>query len=324
MKSRGFSAEAVLAGSGINATRLAEVGYLVDIDQTNVVLGNIIRLIGDNGIGFELGMQSELTDSGVVAYAMMSSRTVRDALELWIRYSNSLVGTFWSVHEHRSGPDRFTVEVTEELPTVGGPRFCAEEFISITYKAGIGLAHDEPVFLRMELAYPEPPYAERYRALCKGPVEFNARKTLITLNAQWVDKELMTTDSELNEICVRYCAQLADEIARSRPMLAKIRAMVRADPAAIPRFDDVARQLGLSSRTLRRRLAEEGVNFHDIVNEIKLGMAKRYAEESTMTAKQISYALGYANVSSFNRMFTAMMGKTLQQYRRQRPGPTPR
>lgn len=317
MEALGHGPAAVLAGSGIDRGRLSDRAYLIDIDQINIVIANILRLRKGGGAGFEMGLQAELGDLGFVAYGMMSSKTVLEALLLWNRYSNSLLGTLSAIRPQVSPPGDFIVEITEEIPTIGGLRFCTEEFIAITYKLGGALTQTPPVFKRAELAYPAPAWSAMYRDYCSGPIIFDAPKTLMTLDADWVNRPLRTSDDEFNEVCVQQCSQIMKQIVQDRPLLSQIRAVLLKSGASIPKLEEVARQIGISSRTLRRRLLEEGASFQDLVNEFRFDLAQQYAGRSKLTAKEISYQLGYANVSAFNRMFQAKAGKTLRQYRDQ-------
>jgi hypothetical protein len=72
--------------------QLKNPSCLVDFEQHQAVVANMMRLTGNQGIGLDVGRESELTDFGIVGHAMMSSKTARDALGLWLRYSNALVG----------------------------------------------------------------------------------------------------------------------------------------------------------------------------------------------------------------------------------------
>src|SRR5690606_189095 len=92
MEARGFSPEAVLEGTGLRVTDLKNPGHLVDFTQYQTVVANMFRLTGNQGIGLEVGSECELTDFGIVGYGMMSAPTAREALHLWLRYSNTLVG----------------------------------------------------------------------------------------------------------------------------------------------------------------------------------------------------------------------------------------
>ncbi len=315
MEAFGVAAENVLAGSGIVAEKLSDPAYLIDTEQTNVVIGNILRLRESGSVSFEMGQKCDLADLGIVAYAMMSSKTIRQSLNLWIRYSNALVGSLWRVAPYYSDTEHLTLEISEDIPTVGGLRFCAEEFLAFTRKIGGALAQEAPRYKRIELAYPEPKYVDRYREFCDGPIVFNAPRTLVTFENSWIDKSLRTSDREFNEICVRHCGQIMKQIVRGSSLLAQIRTILLKCNASIPKLDDVAAQLGVSSRTLRRQLADEGTSYQHLVNEFRFDLAKQYAVNSDMAAKEISYLLGYADVAAFQRMFAAKAGKRLKQYR---------
>ena len=66
-----------------------------------------------------------------------------------------------------------------------------------------------------------------------------------------------------------------------------------------------ARQLGMSHRTLARRLALEGLTFSQIVEELKIDLAKRYLQDDNLPISQIAWLLGYSEVSAFTLASTS-------------------
>lgn len=85
---------------------------------------------------------------------------------------------------------------------------------------------------------------------------------------------------------------------------------------------DAARKLGLSTRTLQRKLAEEGTSFQKQVNSIREVLALHYLDNTDMSTSDIAYLLGYAELNSFLRAFTVWTGKTVSQWRKKkRRGP---
>jgi AraC-like DNA-binding protein len=78
---------------------------------------------------------------------------------------------------------------------------------------------------------------------------------------------------------------------------------------------DVAAELGMSKRTLQRALAEEGTTFQKQLNGTREVLARHYAANTDMPARDIAYLLGYAEVNSLLRSFSAWTGKGLAQYR---------
>lgn len=320
MQLHGFEAGAVLADSGIEAARLDDPRYLLSLDQYRGVVANILRLTGNHGIAFELGSRCEIADLGIVGYAMISSATVREALSLWTHFSRCLVGTCWGVRLAAENAQEVTVEIIEEFPTAGGLPFCVEEFLSITRKIGGQLAGERPSFLRIALSYPRPQHAGLYEAVCHGPVRFGASRSLVTLPRRWVDKILCSSDREFNEICLQHCSQIMRQIAQQHPLLSRLRMLLLRSPNAMPTLDQAAESLGLSSRTLRRQLHEQGSSYHRLVTDFRSELAGEYLRDSTLSIKEIAYLLGFVSSNAFRRAFKVWTGRSVREYRE---GPRP-
>ena len=77
----------------------------------------------------------------------------------------------------------------------------------------------------------------------------------------------------------------------------------------------VAKKLGMSERTMARRLAQEGVSFIEIVQELKATLARYYLEEGTMPVSKIAWLLGFEEPSSFSHACKRWTGKTPRELR---------
>jgi AraC-like DNA-binding protein len=78
---------------------------------------------------------------------------------------------------------------------------------------------------------------------------------------------------------------------------------------------EVGRRLGTSSRTLSRRLREEGATFAKILDELRAALAKRYLEDRELPVSEIAWLLGYREVSSLTHAFKRWTGATPRQFR---------
>jgi AraC-like DNA-binding protein len=76
------------------------------------------------------------------------------------------------------------------------------------------------------------------------------------------------------------------------------------------RIDIVAAKLGMSSKTLARRLASEGCSFSKTLNELRSALARRYLADQSMTISEIAWLLGYAEIGAFTRAFYRWTGMT--------------
>lgn len=315
MQLRGVAPDAVLEGSGLSVAQLDEPSTVIGLEPYRRVVANVLQRSGNGGIALELGSRSEIADLGIVGYAMVSTTTVRQALTLWIRYARSLVGTCWSVRPIEESGEDVIIEVVEELPTAGGLPFCVEEAATMTQKIGGVLAGEVPRFKQVTLSYPPPPHAALYEQVFACPVRFSAPRTTLTLPRSWVDKALRTSDREFNEICLQHCGQIMRQISSESLLLSRLRMLLLRSPSTLPSLEAAAEKLGMSARTLRRQLSEQGHSYHRLVTDFRIELASEYLRASTLSAKEIGYQLGFVSSSAFRRAFKSWTGQTISEYR---------
>ena len=80
-------------------------------------------------------------------------------------------------------------------------------------------------------------------------------------------------------------------------------------------IDDICRALGLSRRTLQRRLKEESTSFQQQLNHTRELLTKNYLRNTTHSAEDIAYLLGYQDLNSFYRAFSLWTGKSISEYK---------
>jgi AraC-like DNA-binding protein len=79
--------------------------------------------------------------------------------------------------------------------------------------------------------------------------------------------------------------------------------------------ESVARQMGISSSTLQRRLAAEGASFRQLLNATRRDLAELYLREGRRPIKDVAYSLGFADLSNFTRAFRSWFGVSPREYR---------
>jgi AraC-like DNA-binding protein len=121
---------------------------------------------------------------------------------------------------------------------------------------------------------------------------------------------IVSADPYLHRVCVQSAEEaLARRTPRSSPLKVQVENTIAALlPHGQARHDLVAAELGLSPRTLARRLAEEGSSFAGILTEVRAALADRYLADRTLPISQIAWLLGYAEISAFTRAFQRWTG----------------
>jgi AraC-like DNA-binding protein len=315
MRTRGFTAERVLEGTGIDVSRLQDLSYLIDARQCRMVIGNMIRLSDDPGIGFETGLLAEPADLGILGYAVMSCRTMRQTLTLWRQYSSSLVGIMSKLALEEDNDEGLTVRVVEPVDVDAIYIFCVEEILVMLYRIGGILAGRAPVVKRLEFSYPAPTHRQQYDEYFDCPIRFGGKRTSAVVAKEWLDAPLRTTDEEFNNICVLHCGQILQQIESSSPITAKLRDIFLRNPRAIPKLDEAAQQLVMSPRSLRRHLVDESTGYQKLVDEFRADLAREYLRSTRMSTKEIAYLLGFKDYSAFRRSFKLWTGQTTREYR---------
>ena len=148
-------------------------------------------------------------------------------------------------------------------------------------------------------------------------VEFGADGDEFALNPDVRELPLIHADTHLNDLLLKYCeAALADR----RGDVSQLRTRVEnAISSLLPHgrvlVEDVARGLGMSKRTLARRLSDEGLNFTETLQQLRRDLAVRYLDDRKLHISKIAWLLGFHEVSAFTHAFKRWTGKTPRQMR---------
>jgi AraC-like DNA-binding protein len=194
-------------------------------------------------------------------------------------------------------------------------QFFVEEIMMSGIRLGEALSDRPHLFRDCSLAYPTPPYAALYAKFLSCPVSFNAAQTRANLRTPTLDTALRGYDPEFNEICLHHCGQIMRQIAGKSSIVAQLRSLFLGHPGNIPSLADAAGYLGLSSRSLRRHLLQEGTSYQSLIDLFRLDLAKEYLKSEYLTTKEIGYLLGFKDASAFRRAFKSWTGLTIQQFR---------
>ena len=312
MESRGFEPEAVLRGSGITARHLADPAALVDRGQCERVIANMIGLTRNPALGLEIGSYANISDFGAVAYALLSSSTMRQANSLWKRFHNLVGFTVEVDYVEHEGWWEAVYDTSGIKPSLR--HFCTEELVTLGQRLGGALGNNRFTIRQVSLDYAAPEHAAQYARYLPCPVHFGAGRTAVAVQGPPLDGPLRGADPEFNALCVRHCAQIKRNITGSNPLASKLRSLILARPGALPTPDEAAASLGMSARSLRRHLSRQNTSYHMLADDIRLELASEYLRAEHLSAKEVGYLVGFRSVTAFRRAFKAWTGATVQQF----------
>lgn len=155
-----------------------------------------------------------------------------------------------------------------------------------------------------------------FQKLAGFPVVFGAEKLEIILSLSSLDLPVPTYDPKLREHLLEYGERI---LAERRTPKQKTRAQVeglitRSMPGNIIQADEAAANLGMSLRTLARRLKNEGTSYREIVEDLRCDLAQTFITNG-MSLSEISYSLGYADQAAFSTAFKRWTGQAPSAFR---------
>ncbi len=240
---------------------------------------------------------------GIVEYVCRSAATLGDALAQWVRYLN-LLDDAVEVGLVIEG-DRACIRVLREseAPAPASHELCfalvtkhARQFVAQPFRiTAVTLVHSGD---------PAP-----YRAWFDAPVSFGAEHTQLVFPTSALSASLQTSDPALLQILTRAASELvrAPEPTTITDRVARvIGESLQHDQANIAH---VAKKLGMTERSLQRRLKEADASFNAIREEVRKQLANRYLADKLAIA-EISFLLGFSEPSAFFRAFKRWTGMT--------------
>jgi AraC-like DNA-binding protein len=150
------------------------------------------------------------------------------------------------------------------------------------------------------------------------PVLYGQPENKLIFDTEWLNGTPNfgneVTNSELTELCDR----LLSELKLSTGLAGRVREIFLASLARPMSFDLVAERLRISSRTLRRKLEQEGTSFRELIDELRAHAAIKYVRDTDLTIEDVAFALGFSDAAAFRHAFRRWTKSAPHEYRRAR------
>ncbi|MET0986516.1 MAG: AraC family transcriptional regulator [Steroidobacteraceae bacterium] len=316
MVSRGYTRSELLMRTAIELESLSDPNYLISHKDYQQFFENLLHISGDSGLGLTLGLTHEPAHFGVLAYAGLSCRTIRQGMvDIWARYGAAF-GVTTRLMVVAENADTAVVQILAPWSTEATYRFHVEEALCVLLKIGGSITGSDAVFERLEFSYARPHYAARYEEVFGCPVSFSALHTNAVIRRAWLDSPLRTKDPELNSVCREHLERVLKQTQAASPTTMRLRHLLLSQMQALPSLPQVAQQFGMSARSLARQLQKEGYTYRQLTEELRRELALEWLRSSSMTTKEICFRLGFQDTAAFRRAFKDWTGHTPGEYRR--------
>jgi AraC-like DNA-binding protein len=316
MQALGFSAQSCLLGTGVSLESMGDPNRRITLQQELRFYRNALELTGDPVIGLKLGEPFVPQRYGLFGYALMSAETFRHALAITENFGR-LTFSFFSF--------KFGVEGQQAWFAMSDPPPIDEELINVYLDRDMSAAHVDFAeimgadFSLDRVLLPHDGRGRRgaYVDHFGCPVEFGAADGRFYFSSDLLDRALPRSDPDSSRHLQQQCQMLIAKMSSHGSFVDEVRLLMLQRPGDFPNIDYLADKMGMSARTLRRRLKQEGSTFREVQEEIRYGLAREYLANTHLPMDEISSLLGYSESGNFSHAFKRWSGHSPSAWRQE-------
>ena len=314
LKSAGVPVAPLLRRAGLTPELIDDPEVRLSVRSQITLLDEAAIALKDDCIGFTLARDHDPREIGLLYYVMASSQTLGEALKRIARYST--ITNEALVFGYREG-NSLIISVSYS----GVPRHSDRHQMEFCMFAAIRICRmltgQNLVPQHVTIAHHRSGGTSEMARFVGTKVQFGADTDEFALNIDARELPLIHSDNHLNDLLLKYCESA---LAHRRGDLSQLRTRVEnAISSLLPHgrviLGDVARSLRMSERTLARKLSDEGLNFTEILQQLRRDLAVRYLDDRKLHVSKIAWLLGFQEVSAFTHAFKRWTGKTPREMR---------
>src|SRR5882672_12499749 len=307
-----LSPEMVLRQAGLPMGLFNQEKILVSTEEFFALYRGIAEASNDPGFGLKVGTEERIEHYDPIKIAALSARSFRDAVQRLARYKQ--------------------LTCPEEIRLVERGNECAVQFVwllahekeppllvDVCFAWIVGMAHRgigrhlSPKRVEFQRT---PVHREMYEAHFRCAVKFKCNQNALIFSKEDMDLPFITYNPDLlATVAPQLEAELAEQLAQRNFSEQAKGILKRLLAGQRPGIDDLARELLMSTRTLQRRLTEQGISFQRLLEEARRELAHHYLLHSSRELNETAYLLGYEDANSFFRAFHQWEGTSPGQWR---------
>lgn len=168
----------------------------------------------------------------------------------------------------------------------------------------------------MRLVYDEPDYGFRYEEIFKCPVQFGCQATQLRFNSTLLEERLLMSNTDVAKHCALQCEKALKELSESDELIDSIQRLIVNSPGKSLKVDEISSKLGMSGRSLSRKLNSRNTTYQNILDKTRIGLAKEYLSQTNLSIDQIAELIGFSETTAFRKAFNRWTGTSASEFRK--------
>ena len=314
LASEGVSVDELFRGTGVAPAEMDNPSARISHRQRLAIYRNAQRLSRHLEIALSAGARQRLSDYGIYGYAMLSSATFGDALWMSVGHivmAGPAVREISFDIEGSSGVLR-----SRGFEALGDLLPFTAEFWRSSISALFSHVIEAPFPSQsMSFTFPRPPHWRRYERLFNCEINFDAPVMEWRFDAAVLSRPCPNANTITAQVCQQFLDRMVSEGGSESELSQRIRAECLNTSGAFPRVEAIAPRLGMSPRTLHRRLAEEGQSYQVVLDDLRRAMAIEFLETTHLSIETIAVRVGFSDAANFRKAFHKWTGRSPSSFR---------
>ena len=313
LQQRQADSQALVSDAGLDPASLAGSGGWITAAQLSALLASAEKISGDAHLGLALGRQLNLSAHGSAGFAGLTAANAREAIQVAVDYFPLVTGLLRL--QTREDDSHLVIEIHPAADLDDRcERFLVETLISsIDLMTTFMLGQHRPAF-RIELAFAGNEAVRSALGPAITQLQFRCPCHAIHVPAHLLDIPFALADSQAHRQALLRCDRELQSLQRQRRFAARLLDQLLSGDQALPSIEDIAAAMHVSSRTVHRRLKEEGTGFRALVNEARVIRARWLMLRERRSVTETAYLLGYQDSANFTRAFRRQTGLSPSEY----------
>lgn len=304
----------LLEAAGIDAHLLDKPENRISFEQQQALWALAVERAGTPDFGLHFARCVQPTSFGLLGYMAMNCRTIAECFDAIVKYQ-FLAGQGGEFSLSREGglTSLCYTPINPDHP-VTPHRVVAMLAANVSF--GRWLVGEGMSPLRVRFNHAAPVQLDSYEEFFACPVEFGATANCLVYDASVTGLSVPNASEDLMLLLSERANRLLESMSRRSAIATRIASLMATQlNNSIPDKAVIAAQLGMSERTLQRRLRDEGTSFQEILDNTRHYLARELLRNTRIPLSEVALQLGFSEPSTFFRAFRKWEGNTPGQYR---------
>lgn len=307
---------ALLGSVGIDAAAAPDPKLMIADTAYYGLLEQIAEQMDVTALPLQTGASMRCDDYGALGLAFKAAVNLSGSFARVVRYAR-----LWtSVVEYELAPDGDNTWFL--LHRSGSPRLGLRLSNEATLASAVAIAREvsptgQFAPLEVHAKHPAPASTGEHEAYFGCPMVFGSDRSGLLISTAGLQNPNRLGDQGITQFLIGHLERELSQLAPEASLRERLRDVIaRSLSEGLPRMEDVARRLGMSVRSLHRRLAEDGLSFQTLSEETRRDLAEGLLRDERYALSEIAFLTGFAEQSSFTRAFKRWNGMTPAHFRK--------